>query len=294
MATVLLIVTIICNVLCNSVKNVFAKKDLKNQSDNLLFTLLTNPVCILIMALGGGLAGAHSETVLLGAVFGLLNLLSTLSATLAFKLGPMSLTSLIVLCGSTLTSTIVNTIWFHEAMPTGVQIAGIVLIILSMVLASNTRLSGNISPFWFPVVIISAVFNGTLGVVQKIQTQSDYPEEMMQFLFWTFIFCTLFNAVMLLFNMNCVKKEKITLHIDKRLAGAAAIVGITTAAMHIINLKLVGLLPSAVFFPILTCGRITLTILVDYVFFHTRLSKRQIISLLMGFIAILMVSGVIH
>jgi len=293
MAAVLLVTTMFVSVFCNSIKNIFAKNEIKNQSDNLAFNLIGNVLCIAIIALCGGLSSAHSVTIILGSLFGLLNLMASLTFTAALKLGPMSLTSLIVLCGSTLTSTIVNTLLFHEPIPTGMQLLGIILIIFSLILGSNINLSGGFSALWFIIVLVSAVFNGSLGIVQKIQTQSAYPTETMQFLFWTFIFCSLFNTVLLVYRVKC-RQEKVTLTFDKRLVSGALLVGAATASIHIINLKLVSMLPSAIFFPVNSCGRIILTTLADYVIFKTRLSKRQIASLILGFIAILMVSGVIH
>lgn len=291
MYALLMVITVSSCVLGNSVKNIFAKKDLKNQSDNLIYNLIGNAVCILIMALFGGAKAVHGTTVLLAVVFGLANLLSGLTFITALKLGPMSLSSLLILSGSMICSTVVNTIVFQEGTPSGIQLAGIVLILISMVLASNTKVETNITPLWILIVLLAALTNGSLGIIQKIQTASDYPEEQMQFLFWTFIFSTLFNLIWLLLNTKA-KKEPVTVEINRKFMGSAVLGGATMATQHIINLKLVSELPSAVFFPICSGSRILLTGLVDVVIFKTKLSGRQIASFLLGFTAIMMLAGV--
>lgn len=291
MHALLMVITVSSCVLGNSIKNAFAKKDLKNQSDNLIFNLIGNALAILVMALFGGAAAVHRPTVLLAAVFGFANLLSGLTFTSALKLGPMSLSSLLILSGSMICSTLVNSIVYREGMPTVIQLIGIVLILISMVLASNAKADKNITPLWIGVVLLSAAMNGSLGIIQKIQASSAFPAEQMQFLFWTFIFCTVFNLIWLLLNTK-VKKEPVTVAVNRKLTGSALLVGATTSAQHIINLKLVAELPSAVFFPICSGSRILLSGLVDIVLFKTKLSVRQVISFVLGFAAIMMVAGV--
>jgi len=289
MYALLMAVTVSSCVLGNSVKNRFAKRDLKNQSDNLIFNLIGNALCILIMAAAGGAREVHSSTILLSVIFGIMNLLSGLTFTTALQLGPMSLSSLIILCGSMITSTAVNSIAFAEGMPSAIQFIGIILIIISMVLVSNAKVDKNITALWFVIVLVSGLCNGSLGVIQKLQSRSAFPGEQMQFLFWTFIFSTLFNLIWLMLSK---KKNPVTVKVNRIFLISALIVGVTTAAQHIINLKLVSVLPSTVFFPICSGSRILLTGLVDMLVFRTRLSRRQLISFVIGFAAIMMLAGV--
>ncbi len=285
-----MIITISSAILGNTFKNKVSKNDLKNQSDNLVFNLIGNAFCIVIMAALGGIGKTAPFIIMLAAVFGLFNLLASLLFNNALKLGPLSLTSLIVLSGSMITSTTVNTIFFTKEIPTVLQFIGVVLIVISMILVSDPKKDKNITALWLPIVIIAALFNGSLGVIQGIQSSSAYPDQSKQFLLWTFIFCTLFNLIWLLFNR---KKEPVTLKLDKRMVLLSLVVGATTATQHVINLKLVSELAAVVFFPICSGGRILLTMVVDLIIFRTKLSKRQIFSFIIGFIAIMMLAKVV-
>ena len=284
-------VTVVACIIGNCVKNRFAKQNLKNQSDNLIYNLAGNILCIFIMAAFGGLSATHGVTILIAALFGLMNLISGITYTLALKHGPMSLSSLIILGGSLIFSTVVGTTMFGESVSV-IQIVGIALVLTSMVFISDTRVETNITTSWIAIVLIAALFNGTLGVVQKIQSQSAFPDEKLPFLFWTFIFCSLFNSIWLFLNTKTGKKEPVTIRLRGLLLIAALVVGTTTATQHIINLKLVAEMPAAVFFPICSGSRILLSALVDIVFFKEKLSKRQILSFLLGLMAIMMLAGV--
>lgn len=286
----LMIITISSAILGNIFKNQVSKNNLKNQSDNLVFNLIGNAFCVVIMAALGGIGKTAPFIIMLAAVFGLANLLASLLLNSALKVGPLSLTSLIVLSGSMITSTAVNTICFTKEMPTMLQFIGVVLILVSMVLVSDAKKDKNITASWLPIVIIAALFNGSLGVIQGIQSSSAYPDQSRQFLFWTFLFGTLFNGVWLTVRR---KKEPVTLKLDKRMVLMALVVGATTATQHVINLKLVAELAAVVFFPINSGGRILLTMVVDLIIFRTKLSKRQIWSFIIGFIAIMMLAKVV-
>ena len=286
----LMIITISSAILGNIFKNQVSKNNLKNQSDNLVFNLIGNAFCVVIMAALGGIGKTAPFIIMLAAVFGLANLLASLLLNSALKVGPLSLTSMIVLSGSMITSTAVNTICFTKEMPTMLQFIGVVLILVSMVLVSDAKKDKNITASWLPIVIIAALFNGSLGVIQGIQSSSAYPDQSRQFLFWTFLFGTLFNGVWLAVRR---KKEPVTLKLDKRMVLMALVEGATTATQHVINLKLVAELAAVVFFPINSGGRILLTMVVDLIIFRTKLSKRQIWSFIIGFIAIMMLAKVV-
>jgi len=288
--TLLMVITVSSAILGNTLKNKVAKNDLKNRSDNLVFNLFGNVFCVVIMAALGGIGKTAPLIILLAALFGLANLLASLIFTNALKYGPLSMTSLIVLSGSMITSTTVNTICFTKVMPTVLQFIGVVLILISMVLASNAKKDKNITARWLPITIIAALFNGSLGIIQGIQSSSAYADQSRQFLFWTFLFSTLINLFYLQINK---KREPVTLKVNKSFVIIALIVGATMATQHVINLKLVSELDAVVFFPICSGSRILLTMVVDLILFRPKLSGRQVVSFILGFIAIMMLAKVV-
>ena len=286
----LMVVTLIAGVLGSSVMNRFAKKELKNFSDNLLYTFGTSLVCMVVLLAAGGWKSVHIETVLLAALFGLCQFLASVLSTATYQKGPMSLSSVIMLGGNLILTVAIGTIFFDGSITTW-QIVGIVLVLAAIFLSSNVKKEKNITKAWVVLTIIAAVTNASLGIIQKVQGNAAYHEEQMQFLFWTFFFVLVFNAMALLFNAK-VRKITPTLNLKSRLSWLILLVGVTTVTQHIINLILVAKLPAAVFFPVNSGGRIVILGLVGTFIFKEKLSWRQVTAIIIGILAILLLGGV--
>lgn len=273
----------------NSFKNIFSKKLLKNQSDNLVFNLIGNGLVMLILALAGGAAKVSGQTALYALGMGITSLLAGVLFSLCLTGGPMALTTLIQLGISLVFSALLGPVFWNEKI-TLLQVAGIVLILISMVLTSNAKIEKNITFKWLALTVICGIFNGTIGLFQKLQTASSRSEEQMGFLFFAFVVCTLSNCLWLTFSR---KKVPVTFALKGMGLVSALICGTTTALQHIINLKLVGVLPTVIFFPVCTGSRILLTALVGILLFKEKLSRRQLAGFIIGFGAMFLVTGIL-
>ena len=90
---------------------------------------------------------------------------------------------------------------------------------------------------------------------------------------------------------NTGSKEPVTFSVKKILPGAV-IGGLTCAVANIINLKLAIEVPSVVFFPIYSGGLIMTNALVSSFWFKEKLSARQKIAFVIGFVAVFMLANV--
>ncbi|MDO4489259.1 MAG: hypothetical protein Q4B67_09270 [Eubacteriales bacterium] len=291
MHALLLAITVSSAVLGNSFKNIFSKHTLKTQSDTLSFNLFNNAVALLVIALFGGLGRVSGFTILVAIGMGVMNLLAGYFFTLTLTCGPMALSTLVQLSLSLLISALWGPVFWHESIALK-QGIGIIMILLSMTLISNARVEGNISFKWLFLCFLAGLSNSTLGLFQKILTMSAYASEQMGFLFYAFIVSTVVNALWLI-GRTRVKKEAVTCTYKGMTLVSAVVCGLSMAAQHIINLYLVGELPTVVFFPICTGLRILLIALVGIVIFKEKLSKRQLIGFIIGFSALFLVAGVI-
>ena len=70
------------------------------------------------------------------------------------------------------------------------------------------------------------------------------------------------------------------------LGGMIAAIGVCIAFNNVINLFLVGVMPSAVFFPVVNVGGLLLSILASLALFREKLSKKQWLGLAAGILAI--------
>lgn len=288
-------VTIASGVLGNTIKNRFAKDNLKTGSDNTLYNLIVSIICAVIMALGalivpsaGSPFRVSGYTLLLAVCFSVLTAGAQLSSTVAFRHGPMALTTLITLCGMLVSTTFGTVVW-HETV-TVWQITGIVLMLISLVLVLNPKLNRQVTVTWVILSLVAMLFNGSLGVMQKIHGMSDFADEKMGFLFYTFVFTSVLMAGMLLVD-RCRGKH-CTIRVGGRIGLSAVAVGITTALQNIINLFLVAVMQSAVFFPICNGTRILLLGLIGSLLFHEKMSKKQTFGFFLGLISVMLVAGV--
>ena len=277
-----------------TVSNKVAKACIRNQSDNLLFSLYNRIVTTLVLMIYARTFYLHPVTLLLAAAFAFVSVVCSVMHILAYKNGPMSLTTLISSGGSLIISSLAGILFFGESV-TPVQVAGILLILLVIYLLSDVKQggSGNIQPLWIPVIILAAVLNGGQGIIQKMQGATPYTDEKPVFLLYTFLIGVFLIAIWLWLNMNTGKKEPVTLEKPSVLIGPAVISGICIAVVNVINLKLAIEVPAPIFFPLYCGGSIIFSTLVSSLVFKEKLTTKQKISFVIGFVAIFMVANII-
>lgn len=287
---ILIVVAMLSSALGTTFKNKAAKHDLKTQSDSLLFNLLCNIFCTIVMLINARSFSHHRVTFLLALVFGACSMMSGFMNMVSFRYGPMSLTSLISTGGSLIISVVLGTILFQEPVVL-VQVIGGILMLVTIVLLSNIKSDRNILPSWLPCVLTAAVFGGSLGIIQKYQGATGLPEEKPVFLLFTFMVCTLLSGAWFFIHKKTGSGEPVTFSV-KKILPAAAISGVTCAVANIINLKLAIEVPAVVFFPLYSGSLIMTNALISALWFKEKLSKKQKLAFAAGFAAIFMLANV--
>ena len=287
--TIGMTVTIASGVIGNTIKNQFAKAGLKTGSDNTLYNLIVSVICAIIMAAAGGAVRVSGYTLLLAFCFSILTAGAQLSSTVALRHGPMALTTLITLCGMLVSTTFGTVVW-HESVSVW-QIVGIALMLVSFVLVLNPKFNEQVTVTWIILSLVAMLFNGSLGVVQKIHGMSDFGEEKMGFLFYTFVFTSVIMTGMLLIGRTR-PGNGVTIRVGGKIGISAIVVGITTALQNIINLYLVAMMRAAVFFPICNGTRMLLLGLIGSVLLHEKMTKKQTAGFFLGLISVMLVAGV--
>ena len=77
--------------------------------------------------------------------------------------------------------------------------------------------------------------------------------------------------------------------LNKKIIMLAGVSGLCTFCMNFLNLKLSGLLPSQLFFPVVNGSSIVLSSLMAVIIFKEKLSKKQLIGLVGGIISLIMI-----
>ena len=274
----LLIISILSMVLQNSILNHAGKTILKTKKDIYNFNTFMYLICFIAYLFFALSTGISLYTVLLGVVFGLVTNLSNVFKIRALATGPMHITILIT-TASMIIPTISGAIFFNEAFSIAKLIA-LILLVLFIFFASKQDDGMVANKKWIIYCISTFLFMGIIGVLQKIHQNSSHKNELFAFLTVAFL-CSLIFAFVL------SKKEKAETKINKKQIIFALLCGVCTFTMNVINLKLSGIMPSQVFFPLVNGSSIILSSLMSLFFFKEKADKRQIICLIGGIISLI-------
>ena len=175
-------------------------------------------------------------------------------------------------------------VWDEEVTVFG--ILGI-LAVIPVLIISGTRKKEekktNSLGFLIPL-IIALVCSGGLGILQKIQQTSEYKNQRSTFILIAFLFAFITSLLFFLF------KKKGDRPIDKRSLGFCTLVGVFFSVCNLLNTYLAGKLDSSVFFPILNISSILMSVLLGFIIYKERLTKKDIFVLCLGTIAIILVN----
>jgi drug/metabolite transporter (DMT)-like permease len=261
----------------NSLINGVCKKDLKTTDHVHAFSSIFYAVCVVLfalVALGGGISWF---TVILGLAFGVVTNLSAYYKMRALASGPMHVTLLV-----TTSSMIIPTmsgVFFGESFSIP-KLCVVALLIFFIYLSLEKKGDSKINKRWLIFCLLAFIFQGSIGVLQKIHQSSVHKDETGAFLFVAFICSLLYSHIR-------AKKNFKELNFTKKHLAFALICGICTFGMNFLNLRLSGLLPSQLFFPVVNGSAIILSSVMSVLLFKEKLTKKQIIGLCGGILSLI-------
>ena len=273
MATVFLIMTSIsAAVLQNCLTNKVCKKNLDTDSKINIFNIFVYLACTVtfgILLIGNKLS---LFTFLFGAFYGIIAALGQFFKVHALQIGPMNITLLI-----TTSSMIIPTmsgVFFGEKF-SFLKLCAVLVLLFFIYLSLQKNEGTRFNKKWIFCCVLAFLAIGVDGVIQKIHQKSQFRFEVSGFLFVAFAFAVLFNLIS---NKGIDTKQKL----PRSIVLFALICGGCTFAMNFINLKLVGMLPSQLFFPVVNGSAIVLSTIMSVLIFKEDLTKRRTIGLIGG------------
>ena len=226
-------------------------------------------------------------------------LLSQVSLMKAVDTGSVTVSSLFYSCGF-----IVPTVWgalYYGEPVHYLQIVGIAIIIISFILCVEKENGKKFNIKWFIYALGGTIFSGLLGVVQKLFGKGYADTYSLDvFLSVSFLLIIAISLIVWLIYILVHGKrghqdvpigEKVIARTEKALLDKytlvfTVILGLILGFHNKICTYLSGVLPSALFFPIVNGGVIVMTAIISSIILRERLSRRQLISVILGFIAI--------
>ena len=271
-------------------KKVFTDRTNGSMTSLHAFNAISCVVSFLVLLVWGGIEGLSPLTAFLGTLFGMIVSLQAITLMVALRIGPMSYT-LVISNFSTVISALSGFFLFGEEI--GVfQIVGIALMLVSFALAVEKNASEKKASLkWLLFSALTFLFTGGIGVMQKLHQNSSVKDELNAFLVFAFAVSFLFSGILMLINRKrekqpCFEKNQKGgvnwLFIIMMLAG-----GFFVAANHKLNLYLSGIIPSAIFFPIVNGGGLMLSTVTAVLFFRERPTVKQWIGVAFGILSVL-------
>ncbi len=280
---ILLFLSISVNAAYSSLNNYLGKKKISSSRDNYkINTIVYGIGAVMLVALMlATWKGASLFTILFGILFGLATAFAGVFILKAYSCGPMSFTILIITSSMILPAFSGAIIWKEELSP--LAVIGTLLMIAAAYFTA-VKDGKETSMKWLGYTMAGFLMQGSIGIMQKIQQNSDYAEESTPFLTVAFIvsalICFVFSRITAQKAENVSEKKGVLL--------PCVICGAAIAFLNVVNLYLSGVLPSAVLFPVQNGGTTVLSVLCAIVIFHEPLNKRKVIGLAIGMAALVL------
>ena len=273
-----------------TIQSAFGKKTMKTNADALFYNAMLFGFAAIIsipLALIDG-QPLSLATVLYGAAFGILSILFQLSYANAFKAGSVSLTVLINNFALVI-PIIFGSLYYGEPLTLN-RIFGIVLLFLSLFFSiKRDNRFGKFNIRWLVFTLICFFSGGICSILFKLHQHTAAKEQRSGFVLIAYFIAF---ALSLLYYFYKYKKdnERITYKLTPNVLIPAAFAGIFLGLIQKFSLLLVGIIDSAVIFPILNCTVTILMTIFGVIFFKDKLKRIQIIGIVIGLVSIVLIS----
>lgn len=286
----LVIISLVAGTCVQALLNYYSKSITSRKDGIYFYTAAISFIAMIFITLFNEFKLVFSPiAIIYGCVFGLLILINTVSVGKAVAVGPLGYTTIIVNFSTIITAFSGFVIW-HESV-SFYKYIGLIFIAISFILSVNTESDDKKGSFkWIAFSVIGMLSSALIGLTQKTFRTYNGEELLPTFLVVSFFFSMVSSLVMSFVSGR--KEEQNLFKVifrDKKSTGitlcVVACAGLCTSLIHVINLKLVGLLPTVMAFPIINGGTLLLTLLSSFVIFREKLTKKQTVGLLSGIVA---------
>ena len=261
----------------NSLLSGAGKRHLHGRTDTYRFNSISYLICVILFAMLAFGKVFSLYTVCLGIVFGIVTMISNFYRVLALANGPTHITILITTASMIIPTMSGVVMGLEQFRP--LKLVAIAVLIFFIYLSSKKDKDSKIGKGWALYCGLAFIFQGIIGVIQKIHQSSVHKNELFPFLFVSFTVSFIFASFM-------GYRKKTDTDFGKVHYTLAAICGICVFAMNFLNLRLSGILPSQLFFPAVNGTTIILTSIVSVAIFKEKLTKLQFIGLIGGLLSL--------
>ena len=305
MNSLLLVVSIFAAVCNNVILHLLSTKNIRYNA--FLFNAGGSLVWIIILLCIGGQGVYTPTTVLYGFVYGMVMVGFHFFKMQAMTTGPILVASLLG-CSSFVLTTVFNAVYWKEKID-AFEVSGILLMLVAVYLitmkaSSGQRIEENkkkIRRAWIIYCIFFFLFAASVGIIFKFHQTYDSENTNEMMIVSTIVSATIFLLIYFISKIFSKKKEtkkseamQVVAAKNERamLIGLMVAAGAASCVYNRLNVYLVGVLPSALFNPIFNGSIIMLASIAGRIVFKEKLTRRQIIGVCCGVLAIILISNV--
>ncbi|MBR6558162.1 MAG: hypothetical protein IKT70_04035 [Clostridia bacterium] len=294
---VLLVSSLVVALVSAIARKYFMDKNFLGVAGSFIFNTICSFIAGIVLLFWGGIGDVSTYTVIWGTVYGIVAAFQGVTFMLALETGPLSYTMVISSCSSIIPA-LSGLMFFGEDIGWS-HIVGIILMVLCFIFATEKDKSKQKANFiWFILCIVIFFLTGFVGIIQKIHQNSPSKGELNLFLIVAFAVSSVLSLIVSLV-LTLVQKRKNTPETDSAEKAPAkngslifmilimVFCGICYTINNKFNLYLSGVMPSAVFFPIINGGGLILTSLAAFIIFREKLSKAKLFGLIFGILSVI-------
>jgi drug/metabolite transporter (DMT)-like permease len=279
---ILIIVLIVLATLKVTFQGIFARKHISNIVESISF----NGVIYFFASLIFSYALKCSLPVIaFASLFGLLTVLFQLFYITAMRCGNISLTVLIV-NSSMIIPIIVSVLFFNERLGI-LKIIGIAAIFIALFLSTEKSIM-KFNSKWILFSLLAFLTNGSLAVCQQMFGKTIWRKEGISFVAWSYLLATGISFVIYLVFKS--KQKESGLKINNRALLYGLFIGVILGVFQLLNTKAIATIDAGLFFPVYNGGTLLLTTIMGVFLFKERLRRKQIASIVVGIIGIVLIN----
>lgn len=278
---------LVVSILFASFNSVFLNKSKLNGKNQIFFFnfWVSSIWCVILFALNKGTLNINKDVLLWGVVYGVVQALFVLFKTLAMGSGPVSVTTLIGNFSLVVSITVSLIVWKEKFSI--FDLIGILLLLLALAFCTAKKGEGGYSKIWWIFSFVFFVFASCTGITFKAfgkSSSAEYCSDMM------IVAALVMFVSFLLLSLLCGGiKIKETVKANHNVILLAVLSGILSCVYNRLNIFLAGKIDAVIFFPSFNGGVVLLSALLGMLICKEKLTKKQIIGILTGTVAIALI-----
>lgn len=223
---------------------------------------------------------------LYGMFFGILTVLFQSCYIKAMSCGNVSLTVLIV--NLSMIIPIVFSIIVYKEQLSILRFSGVSLAIIALLLNFNKNEPGVVSYKWLWLSLLASLANGLLAICQQLFVKTQWGNLTKGFVAWGYITATVVSTF--IYISLKTKGFTVTFKLKPSVFAISLSIGVILSVFQLVNTWAISTIDSTLLFPAYNGGTLILTSLTGVLILKDKLKRNQLISLLVGVVAIVIMN----